>query len=135
MFQPSIHELKILKDLDELINSDQLNPNVHEKDQNIDELRKLYYLAIVQLLQKNGISTEGIDKEFDKVWSIILSVRRLREKNEIIKPSPIKIILEKWELYKDKTRPYILGRVIYFDLAERMEESLQFLERLKKQNV
>jgi hypothetical protein len=125
MCLPSTFEIQVYLQLFNLNSSKPFNPSFRKKDWNMDALREKYNQAVIEFLRFHEISTIDINKDFDKVWSIVMSLQKLRQKNEFEK-SQIEVIKEIWESYKDKISPHISQRIAEYEFEKTTIDNLGY---------
>jgi hypothetical protein len=129
MCLPSTFEIQVYLQLFNLNSSKPFNPSFRKKDFNTDVLRERYNHAVIEILRFHGISIIDINKDFDKVWSIVRSIQKLRQKNKIpewFKKSQREVFKEIWGSYKDKISPYISQRITEYEFEKSTIDNLGY---------
>jgi hypothetical protein len=129
MCLPSTFEIQVYLQLFNLNSSKPFNPSFRKKDCNMDVLLERYNQAVIEFLRFHEISTIDINKDFDKVWSMVRSIQKLRQKNKIpgwFKNSQREVIKEIWESYKDKISPNISQRITEYEFEKTTIDNLGY---------
>jgi hypothetical protein len=129
MCLPSTFEIQVYLQLFNVNSSKPFNPSFRKKDFNTDALRENYDRTVIAFLQFYNISTMDINKSFDKVWSIVMSIQKLRQKNKIpgwFKKSQREVFKEIWGSYKDKISPYISQRITEYEFEKTTIDNLGY---------